>query len=110
MTGRSATDLLALPVRLRGIQLGRPVCLLVAQGQDRLLGFELLCGDGEHRFLPFSVAEVRADEIAVESALTLIDERELSFYRARSRALEDLGLVEPWIGADGVVLEARSAA
>lgn len=110
MRGRSATELLALPVRLRGIQLGRPVALLVDASVDRLLGFELRCGDGEHRFLPFAVADVRPEEIAVESALTLIDERELDFYRRRSRALGELGLLDPWIDADGVVHEARNAA
>ncbi len=110
MRGRSATDLLALPVRLRGIQLGRPVALLVDAAADRVLGLELACGDGEHRFLPFAVAEIRPDEIAVESALTLIDERELEFYRGHSRAIDELGLVEPWIDEDGCVHEARNAA
>jgi hypothetical protein len=75
-----------------------------------VLGFEILCGDGAYRFLPFAVADVRADELAVESALTLIDERDLDFYRRRSRRLGDLGYADPWIDDDGLVHEARSAA
>ena len=76
----------------------------------RVLGFEVICGDETHRFLPFSVARIRPDEIAIDSALTLIDERDLDFYRHRSRRLVELGLDEPWIDDDGCVHEARSAA
>ena len=56
MRGRRIADLLALPVRMHGIQLGRPVRALVDARDDRLLGLELVCGDGAHRFLPFAVA------------------------------------------------------
>jgi hypothetical protein len=102
--------LLSLPVRMRGIQLGRPLAALLDESGQRLVGLELLCGDGAHRFLPYSVAEVRDDEIVVESALMLLDERHLAFYRDRARALADAGFVEPWVDADGRVHEARSAA
>jgi hypothetical protein len=108
--GRPAADLLGLPVRLHGIQLGRPLDALVDQHADRVLGFEVICGDEARRFLPFSVARIRPDEIAVDSALTLIDERDLDFYRRRSRRLVELGFDEPWIDDDGCVHEARSAA
>jgi hypothetical protein len=108
--GRAASELLRLPVRLHGIQLGRPLEALVDLHDDRLLGFELICGDEAKRFLPFAVAQVRADEIVVQSALTLIDERDLEFYRRRSRRLVDLGFAEPWVDADGRIHEARSAA
>ena len=56
MRGRAAAELLSLPVRLHGIQLGRPVDALLDARVDRVLGFEVLCGDGAHRFLPFAVA------------------------------------------------------
>jgi hypothetical protein len=108
--GRTAAEVLALPVRLHGIQLGRPVEALLDPTADRLLGFEVRCGDGEHRFLPFSVAEVRPDEITVGSALRLIDERELDWYRRHARRLSELGYADPWIGEDGVVHEALNAA
>ena len=110
MRGRSASDLLALPVRLHGIQLARPVDVLVDNAVDRVIGFEVSCGDGAQRFLPFAVARLRADEIALESALTLIDERDLDFYRRRLRRLSDLGYADPWIDDDGGVHEALSAA
>lgn len=110
MGGRAAAELLTLPVRMHGIQLGTPVEALLDAQADRLLGFEVLCGDGAHRFLPFSVARLQADEITIDSALTLIDERDLEFYRRRSRRLGDLGWAEPWIDDDGAVHEALSAA
>lgn len=92
-----------LPVRMHGIQLARPVAALVDARADRIVGLEILCGDGAHRFLPFAVAEVREDEIAVESALTLLEEADLAFYRPRTRSLADLGIDDPWVGDDGAV-------
>src|SRR5215510_1331011 len=100
--------LLSLPVRTRGIQLGRPLAALLDESGERLVGLELLCGDGAHRFLPYSVVDVRDDEIAVESALMLLDERHLAFYRERARSLGDVGFAEPWVDADGRVYEAQS--
>ena len=107
---RGAKEVLALPVRMHGIQLGRPVGLLVDRVSDRVLGFEVVCGDGAHRFLPFAVARLGADEIAIQSALTMIDEADLDFYRRNSRRLSDLALADPWIADDGSIHEALSAA
>jgi hypothetical protein len=107
---RPLSDVLALPVRLHGIQLGRPIDVLVDPTADRVLGFEVMCGDETERFLPFSVARIRPDEIALESALTLIDERDLDFYRRRSRRLSELGYADPWLDDEGALHEARSAA
>jgi hypothetical protein len=97
-------------VRLHGIELGRPVGILVDRHADRVIGFEVVCGDEACRFLPFPVAKVHADELTLTSALTLIDERDLDFYRRRSRRLSELGYADPWIGEDGSVRETRSAA
>ena len=110
MGGREASALLGLPVRIRGIQLGHPVDLLLDPQADRMLGLELVCGDGARRFLPFAVAQIRSDEIEVASVLALIDESELGYYRENSRRLSDLSLAEPWIDDDGSVHEARTAA
>lgn len=110
MDGRRVADLLALPVRMHGIQLGRPVRALVDSHADRVLGLELVCGDGAHRFLPFAVARVRAGAIEVSSALALIDERDLDYYRRNSRRVTDVGYVDPWVDDDGSLREARSAA
>jgi hypothetical protein len=95
---------------MHGIHLGTPVDALLDARVDRLLGFEVLCGDGNRRFLPFAVARLQADEIALESALTLIDERDIGYYRRNSRRLAEAGYEDPWIDDDGGIHEALSAA
>ena len=110
MGGRRASEVLALPVRLHGIRLGRPADALLDERADRVIGFEVLCGDGARRFLPYAVARIRRDEIAIDSAWMLIDERDLDFYRSHSRSLVRCGFRTPWIADDGVVREALNAA
>jgi hypothetical protein len=44
----SGDALLALPVRLHGIQLGRPVDLLLDREAVRVVGLDVRCGDEEH--------------------------------------------------------------
>ncbi|MCW2965208.1 MAG: hypothetical protein JWO17_2460 [Actinomycetia bacterium] len=110
MRGRAASELLSLPVRMHGIQLGTPVDALLDANVDRLLGFEVLCGDGARRFMPFSVARFQANEIAIESALTLIDERDIGYYRRNSRRLAEAGYDDPWIDEFGGIHETLSAA
>jgi hypothetical protein len=90
MGARRGDDLLRLPVRLRGIQLGRPYELLIDLAAERAVGFEIVCGDEERRFLPLATATLRDDEIALGSALTLLEEGELAFYRDRASALSSL--------------------
>jgi hypothetical protein len=108
--GLAAGELKGLPVRLHGIELGRTLDAFVAPETGRVVGFEVLCGDDATRFLPFAVARLGPDEIAIDSALTLIDERDLEFYARRSRRLSQLELAEPWVDEDGAVRESRSAA
>jgi hypothetical protein len=103
MTGRPVAEVHGLPVRLNGIQLGRPVDALVQLDADRVVGFEVLCGDGKHRFLPFAVARIEPDQIALDSALTLIDHGDADYYRRRSRRVADLGFGEAWVDDQGVV-------
>jgi hypothetical protein len=110
MRARRVSELLALPVRSHGIQLARPVDVLLDATSDRAVGLEVLCRDGARRFLPLPAADVRADEIAVESALILLDERNLDFYRERTRRLCDAGFADPIVGDDGIVYEALTAA
>ena len=88
MGSRSAIELLQLPVRLRGIRLGRPVDLLLDPVEWRALGFVVLCGDAGSRFLVFAAADLEKDAIQVPSALLLLEDVE--FYRRRSRSLRDL--------------------
>ena len=88
MASRSATELLLLPVQLHGIRLGRPVDLLLDAESWRALGFVVLCGDESERFLVFATADPREDEVAVPSALLLLED--VGFYRGRSRSLRAL--------------------
>ncbi len=76
----SAEHVLRLPVRVRGIQLGRPVDLVFDRAVRRVLGFEVRCGDDERRFLPVAVVTVRARELEVGSPLVLLGEAQLAFY------------------------------
>jgi len=88
MGPRSATELLQLPVRLRGIRLGGPVDLLLDPTEWRALGLVVLCGDESTRFLVFAAVDLREDAIDVPSALLLLEDVE--FYRHRSRSLRGL--------------------
>jgi hypothetical protein len=74
-------------VRLHGIALGRPVDLLLDRDDLRAVGLDVLCGDEEHRFLPLAAATVGEDGIAISSALVLLDEPQLDFYRSRTFSL-----------------------
>ena len=85
MGSMSSGDVLALPVRMHGIGLGRSVDLILDVDVRRVLGFEVRCGDDTHRFLPLAAARVHEDKIAIGSPLTLLDE--LAFYRARGHGL-----------------------
>jgi hypothetical protein len=82
--------LLGLPVRVRGIQLGRAVDLLLDPARRRALGFEVLCGDERRRFLPFSTATLAEGELLVLSAFVLVDEEDAGFYRKRTVRVSSL--------------------
>jgi len=96
MVERTGDELLALPLRLHGIQLGRPVDLLLDREARRVVGLDILCGDDVHRFLPLPTAAVGDTEIRILSPLVLLEERELDFYRSQTLALSRLrgGAVE----------------
>ena len=88
--GRAGDELLRLPVRARGVVLGRPVDLVLAAETLRVVGIDVHCGDDARRFLPFAAARVDEDEITADSALLLLDGGDLSFYRGRTRSLREL--------------------
>lgn len=102
---RRAGDLLNLPVRVRGIELGRPVDLIVDREGSRALGFDVLCGDEAHRFLPFAVAAVRDDEIEIFTPLVLLDFGQVGFYREQADWLreQDGELGELLVDEDGAL-------
>jgi hypothetical protein len=87
---RRAEELLTLPVCMRGIELGRAVDLLLDRNTPRALGFDVLCGDHAHRFLPFAVATCTADAIEIESPLVLLDFAQVAFYREQATTLREL--------------------
>jgi hypothetical protein len=79
--------LLRTPVLTRGIRLGEVESVLLDAGEPRILGLEVRCGDGASRFLPFTTARRGAQGIEIDSTFTLLEPRELAFYRARGRSL-----------------------
>jgi hypothetical protein len=114
--GLSADALLHLPVRLHGIDVGRPVDVIMAPGLERALGLDVLCGDAAHRFLPLSAASIDAKEIRLSSALTLVEDasfylRSGAGYRAALghaivRNGQQLGVLRDLVlGTDGSVTE-----
>jgi hypothetical protein len=90
MSELTGAELLALPVRLHGVQLGRPVDLLLDRNTLRTVGLDVLCGDEVHRFLPLPTASLSDDEIAILSPLVLLEQDELHFYRSKTFALSTL--------------------
>jgi hypothetical protein len=87
---RSGERLLALPVQLHGIELGRPVDLLLERDTFQTVGLDVLCGDDVHRFLPLPTAVLGDWKLTIHSPLVLLEEDELDFYRSRTFALSSL--------------------
>jgi hypothetical protein len=79
MGSLSVAALVGSPVRLQGILLGRPSDVVLDSTCRRVLGFVVHSGDDAPRFLPFAASQPDADEIAVGSALMLLDD--VAFYR-----------------------------
>ena len=77
------------PVCFGDIRLGVVVDLLLDDSFERVLGFDVLCGDRAHRYLPLLACEPGETTVAVPSALVLM-EQGLDFYRQRGRALSAL--------------------
>lgn len=88
MRGFLGSALLRLPIRLNGIELGRPVDLLLDSDARRVVGLAIVCGDAADRFLPLAAASIGETEIAVESAFTVMDDA--GFYRKRGRTLREV--------------------
>ena len=84
MSPISAEHLLRLPIRLRGIDVGHAVDVILDPQGRRALGLDVLCKDDAHRFLPLTAAKVGEEEITVASALTMLAADELAFYRKRA--------------------------
>ncbi len=76
-------------VLLRGIRLGEVEDVLLDAACRRVIGFVILCGDGERRMLPLSAVDTDAGDgaVGVSSALVLMED---GFYRGRGRTLTAL--------------------
>ena len=74
-------------VVLGGIELGRVVDVILDEAGERPVGFDVLCGDGSHRFLPYATAFFDGEVVEVGSPLVLLGRDQLDFYRRHSRAL-----------------------
>ena len=104
MRGLQAEELLRRPVVVRGIRLGRIADVIFDRAATRVVGFDVLCGDGLHRFLPFPAAVAAREGLEVESTLTLLDTDELAFYRRHGRPLGSAAeLRDARVRADGGV-------
>jgi uncharacterized protein YrrD len=86
----SGDGVLALPVRLHGIELGRSTDILLDRGTPRVVGFDVLCRDEVHRFLPLPIAAVENEALTIYSPLVLLEADELDFYRSRAVTLSSL--------------------
>jgi hypothetical protein len=73
---------------MRGIQLGRPVDLLLETDSWHALGFIVRCGDATQRFLPLAASQTTDEEIRVASALMLLED--IGFYLSRSTSFRSL--------------------
>jgi uncharacterized protein YrrD len=115
--GLRASSVESRPVCFADIRLGVVVDLLLDDSLQRVLGFDVLCGDRLHRYLPLPACEFEQAHVSVPSALVLM-RQELDFYRVRGRALtalrgfparmgvNELGTVLDLVfGPDGELLE-----
>jgi uncharacterized protein YrrD len=84
--GLRASAVESRPVCYADIRLGVVVDVLLDNTLERVLGFDVLCGDRQHRYLPLPACEIDDGIISVGSALLLM-RQELDFYRQRGRAL-----------------------
>jgi hypothetical protein len=97
--------LLLAPILVRGIRLGEVEGVLLDPEAPRILGFDVLCGDGSNRFLPYAAGRITDKAVEINSALTLLDARLLEFYRSRSRPLAAAPeLADALIAADGALV------
>ena len=94
--------LVRAPVFVRGIRLGEVENVLLHADAPRILGLDVLCGDGANRFLPYAAVRLTGETVEVGNALTLLDEEELGFYRSRGRALTSVPeLADALVATDG---------
>ncbi|MGH3072261.1 MAG: hypothetical protein ACRDNB_08335 [Gaiellaceae bacterium] len=102
--------MLRAAVLVRGIHLGEVESVLLDGEEARIVGFDVLCGDGANRFLPLAAARMGSDGIEIDSTLTLLDPSELEFYRSRGRSLALApALADAVVERNGVLVSSLTA-
>lgn len=79
--------LLELTVVLKGIRVGRVIDVILEPKAGGVIGFEVRCEDGRHRFLPQAAVISHDSALEIESPLALLDTDQLEFYRRRGATL-----------------------
>jgi sporulation protein YlmC with PRC-barrel domain len=80
--------LLERAVVMNGIRIGRVVDVILDRVDGDVVGYEVRCEDGRHRFLPRAVGTIsEGSTIEIDSSLALLDSGELEFYRRRGATL-----------------------
>lgn len=74
-------------VVMKGIPVGRVVDVILEREHHGVVGFEVRCEDGRHRFLPQAAASTDGSVIEIDSPLALLDTDQLDFYRRRGVTL-----------------------
>jgi hypothetical protein len=80
-------ELLRQSVLLRGIEVGRVVDVILEPEHHAVIGYEVRCKDGRHRFLPRAAATNDGGHIEIDSPFGLLDTDQLDFYRSRGLTL-----------------------
>ena len=80
-------ELLAKTVVMNGIRVGRVVDVLLGSDGESVIGLEVRCEDGQHRFLPKAAADERDGAIEIYSPFAILDSDQLDFYREQGRTL-----------------------
>lgn len=80
-------ELLERTVTIRGLRIGRVVDVILDRAGGDVVGFDVRCDDGRHRFLPRAATTTSPDAIEIDSPFALLDSAELEFYRRRGVTL-----------------------
>src|SRR6266545_1376339 len=88
MGSHSGASVLQQPVRLHGIALGRPTDLLLDLESRQVIGFVVRCAYESVRFLPYGASQLGEEEIAVQSAMMLLED--VAFYPKRGVSFRSL--------------------
>jgi sporulation protein YlmC with PRC-barrel domain len=80
-------DLLERTVLIKGLRIGLVVDVILDRENGDVIGFEVRCEDGRHRFLPRAATTSRDSVIEIDTPLALLDGEHLDFYRRRGATL-----------------------